>query len=91
MKYRFVEHKGELFLAVGIGYRSIPKGYRDVYNDHKETECFELVPLVHYSSLTRASMALNTILVPISECDEITDREKLESLIILYGYYGELF
>lgn len=85
MNDRFVEYDKEIYLVIGIGYRNVPKGYKDAYYD-KEEEYFELASIVDCGSIARASITTDTICISIDSCKEITDQKVIESLIILYGY-----
>jgi hypothetical protein len=75
MKLTFIEYKGNIYIVVGIGYCS---------GNPKSPEFFEVVPLVDHN-LIKSSFGLSTLHVPFSEAIEITDKNRLIALMVLYG------
>ena len=75
MKLTFIEYKGDIFIVVGIGYFS---------GNPNSPEFFEVVPLVDHS-LIRSSLQRSVMYVPFSEAIEITDKNRLIALKVLYG------
>jgi hypothetical protein len=76
MKLRFIEYKSDIYVVIGITYDS-----RYLY-----PECFVAVPLDDVNpSIFRAILDLSTINIPFVEAKEITSKNKLISLMVLYG------
>ena len=76
MKMTFIEYRGDIYIVVGIGHIS---------TNIISPEFFEVVPLVDHS-LVRSSLQLSTLYVPFSEAIEITDKNRLIALMVLYGF-----
>lgn len=76
MKMRFIEYEGDIYVVIGITYDST-KAY---------PECFVAVPLKDAEkSPTRAMLSLYTLTIPFIEAKEICDKNRLISLMVLYG------
>lgn len=76
MKMRFIEYEDDIYVVIGITYdasRAYP-------------ECFVAVPLKDAErSATRAMLSLHTLTIPFVEAKEISDKNRLISLMVLYG------
>lgn len=75
MKFRFVRYLKEIYLVVGIGYD----------NRFECPEHFVVVPLERNTSLFRTALDITTINIPFSQAIEITNKNTLLSLMVLYG------
>jgi hypothetical protein len=73
MKYRLLEHEGEIYLVVGFGY--------DLTYDPPEV--FHCVKLK--DSLFKSLMVPYEIVIPLSEAIEITDKKRMLAILALYG------
>jgi hypothetical protein len=76
MKYRFIEYEKTLYLVLGMGY-------------DRSLECpeyFVCAPLDKDSmSLFRTSLILHTVNISLDKATEITSKNKLLALRVLYG------
>jgi hypothetical protein len=77
MKYRFVEYRGDIYIVIGIGY------FND-FDADSSPMFFEVIPLSDHS-LIRSSLRPYTMNIPFSEAIEITDKNRLLALMVLYG------
>lgn len=76
MKFRFIEYQGDLYLVVGITYD----------NTKEYPDCFVITPIDKTTTkLTRTALIGNTLTIPIAYVKEITDKNKLLTLMVLYG------
>lgn len=76
MKIRFIEYQNDIYIVLGITYDS-----RFTYPD-----CFVVVPLdKHNPSIFKTIFDSHTLLVPFIEAKEITDKNRIISLMVLYG------
>jgi hypothetical protein len=75
MKLTFIEYNRNIYIVVGIGYCS---------DNTNSPEFFEVVPLVDHN-LIRSSFELSTLHIPFSEAIEITNKNRLLALMVLYG------
>lgn len=76
MKIRFIEFEGDIYVVVGITYDT-----NSIY-----PECFTAVPLSSYNySIFKAMLQIDTINIPIDEAIEITDKNQILTLLVLYG------
>jgi len=76
MKFRFVEYEQDIYLVVGIGYNQ----------DNRCPDYFVCVILDrNNSSLFKAIIHPHTINIPFDKAIEITDKNRLKLLGVLYG------
>lgn len=76
MRFRFIEYQNDIYVVVGITYDS--KYLDDI--------CFVSVPLDRNNkSLIGSMLSLHTFNIPLAKAKEITDRNRLISLMVLYG------
>lgn len=76
MKIRFIEYQNDIYVVIGITY------------DSKLTypECFVAVPLTEArKSIYKCALSLHTLNIPFVEAEEVTDKNRLISLMVLYG------
>ena len=81
MKLRIIEYEGQLFVVVGI------TNLRDkVLNIHEHWECFEAYPLSeNHSIIETILMNGPAVFIKIEDAREVTERNRLESILVLYG------
>ena len=80
MQLRIIEYSGQLYIVVGI------TNLRDkVHNIQENWECFEASPLQEGQTIWEAVLSNETVLIKIEDAKEITERNRLESILILYG------
>jgi hypothetical protein len=75
MRYRFIEYKGDLYVVVGITHdqtQSYP-------------ECFTAVPVTSSRTLTECLLERHVLTIPFSEAIEITNKNTILALMVLYG------
>lgn len=76
MKLRFIEYEHDIYVVVGFGYNQ--------YNECPEY--FVCVPLDRkHLNLFRAALQLHTLNIPLDKAMEITSKNKLLALMVLYG------
>lgn len=73
MKFRFITYLNEIYLVVGIGFDDA----------HQCQEYFEVIPL--QPNLFKAVLYDSTLKIPFSQAIEITDKNTLLNLLVLYG------
>ena len=77
MKLRFIEYEQGIYIVLGITYDPMLNS----------SECFVAVPINEInSSIGRAILDINTVKISISEANEITDKNTLVALMVLF--YG---
>ena len=80
MKLRIIEYEGQLFVTIGI------TNLRDkIHNIQENWEVFESYPLREGKSLIECILVGEPIFIKIEDAKEITERHKLEAIMILYG------
>jgi hypothetical protein len=82
MKFRIIEYEGQLYVAIGI------TNLRDKLLAVKESyECFEAIPLNCVQTLYEAVLcgSETAAYIKIEDAKEITERHRLEMILILYG------
>ena len=74
MRYRFVEYKGDIYIGIGQGYDS----------NFDPPEILIGIPLEH--SVHR-SLLMNLVetRIPLFQAIEITDKNRIKTLLVLYG------
>ncbi len=76
MKIRFIEYHNDIYVVIGITYDS----------RHNYPECFVATPLKDLNpSIFRSILQLYTLNIPFVDAKEITDKNRLISLMVLYG------
>ena len=76
MKLRFIEYCGDIYIVLCITYDT----------KHHCPECFVAIPISDkQSSLVRTALQLQTLNIPFTDAKEITDKNRLISLMVLYG------
>lgn len=76
MLLRFIEFSGDIYLVVGITYEM----------RFDPPECFVAVPLTKANqSITRALIENFSVKIPLAYAMEITDKNRLQALLVLYG------
>lgn len=73
MKFRFIKYLTDIYLVVGMGYDS----------RNECPEFFEAIPLE--TNLFRAVIHQHVVRIPFSQAIEITDKNTLMNLLVLYG------
>ena len=72
MKLRFIEHLGNIYIVVGMGH-----AFSELY--------FEALPIQDHNLVRSALNCQHTLIIPFSEAIEITDKNRLTALMVLYG------
>lgn len=76
MNLRFIEYRGDIYVVIGITYDC----------RYRNPECFTAVPIDNFNkSVFKAALSLYTLNIPFAEAIEITDKNRLLSLMVLYG------
>lgn len=76
MKFRFIEYKQDIYIVIGIGY--------DQFQECPEY--FLCIPLTKQRlSLFGTVLLSSTTKIPIDQAIEITSKNKLLALLVLYG------
>lgn len=76
MKIRFINYKDDIYVVIGISY--------DYSNSCPEF--FLSVPINEYHpSITRSLLESSSIKIPFVEAIEITKKEQILALMVLYG------
>lgn len=76
MKIRFIEYSGDVYVVVGVTYDT----------KFQYPECYVAAPLDDVnSSIFRAVLSTDTLNIPFAEAIEITNKNRLISLMVLYG------
>jgi hypothetical protein len=73
MKFRFIQYHDKLYLVRGIGF--------DTRFDPPEV--FHCVELTH--NAYRSLLSLEEIIIPVSEAEEITDKNRMLAIWTLFG------
>ena len=77
MKIRFLEYKKDLYISVGITYDS----------SLECPECFVAVRVDDIKpNIARSMLDAHTVKIPFSQATEITNKNKLLALMVLYGW-----
>jgi len=81
MKLRIIEYEGQLFVVVGI------TNLRDkMVNIHEHWEVFEAYPLNENQSIIETILSGGpAVFIKIEDAKEVTERDRLESILVLYG------
>lgn len=76
MYLRFIEFLGDIYVVVGFSYE----------RRFDPPECFVAIPLslCKSTSITRDLIANDSVIIPISCAEEITDKQRLITLMLLY-------
>lgn len=74
MKYRFIEYRGDLYVVIGITYDQT-QSYPEV---------FKAVPVASSRTLTECLLETHTITIPFEYATEITDKNTILALMVLY-------
>ena len=76
MKFRFIEYQGDLYVVLGITYDKMQEC----------PDCFVAAPVdKKNSTLFKAALELYTINIPFSQAIEITNKNRLKAIMVLYG------
>ena len=75
MKFRFIKYLKEFYVVVGIAYDT----------SQEYPDCYVVVPLDKTVNLFRAVLQKDTINVPFVLAEEVTDKNELITLLVLYG------
>ena len=75
MKYRLIEWNSQIYIVLGIGYNKV----------YDPPEVFCVVPL-DKDFIRSTIMTLDLIEIPFYEAVEITDKTKIRTIWILYGW-----
>lgn len=76
MKIRFIEYKGDVYVVIGISYDST----------NSCPEYFLSVPIDEFHpSITRSLLESSSIKIPFVEAIEITSKNQILALMVLYG------
>ena len=76
MKFRFVEYESNIYVVVGIGYNQL----------NECPEHFVCIPLDKNNlNLFKTSLQIQTVDIPLDKAIEITSKNKLLTLMVLYG------
>jgi len=73
MKIRFIYFNDQIMIVVGFTYDA----------QYDPPECFVAIPLKH--AVTKSLLDINEIIVPISQAEEITDKNTINTILLLYG------
>ena len=76
MKLRFIEFDEEIYVVVGHSYE----------NHYDPPECFVAIPLslCRNRSITRDLLDKDSVVIPISYAQEITDKDRIMILMLLF-------
>jgi len=76
MKLRFIEYDNSIFIVIGLTY--------DTTKDYPD--CFVAIPLDKSNKTLYNTLLIgNTINIPIVYANEITEKNKLLTILVLYG------
>ena len=73
MKLKFIEYENSIFVVIGYTY--------DVTKD--SPDCFVAIPL--HKSIYTTMVIGNSLNIPIAYANEITEKKKLLTIMVLYG------
>lgn len=76
MKLRFIEYQDNIYIVVGISY------------DSKYLDGLYFVSVLldrENKSVIKSALSPHTLNIPLAEAKEITDKNRLISLMVLYG------
>lgn len=78
MNLRFVEYENEIYIVLGITYDA----------RYSSPECFTIIPLDKYDKSVYKAVLIgkSSITVPTYKVKEITDKNRLIALMLLYGW-----
>lgn len=76
MKLRFIEYDSSIYIVIGLTY--------DTTKDYPD--CFVAIPLdKHHKNIYSTLIIGNSVNIPITYANEITDKKKLLMILVLYG------
>lgn len=75
MKFRFIKYLEDFYVVVGITH--------DILQEYPD--CYVVVPLDKTVNLFRAILQKDTMNVPFVLAEEVTDKNELITLLVLYG------
>lgn len=73
MNLKFIEYDSSLYIVIGYTYDSTKA----------DPDCFVAIPL--HKSIYRSMIVENSINIPIVYAEEITDKKRLMTILVLYG------
>lgn len=78
---RYIEYQGTLYIVIGIGYQS-----KTPFSDRGDEHYFDCIILSEHNLSRITSMLVGkTIQVYCKDAEEITDRNRVKMLELLYG------
>lgn len=76
MKIRFIEFKNDIYVVLGMSY--------DYTNENPEY--FQAVPLNEFHpTIIKTILQNRSIKIPFTEAIEITSKNRIQALMVLYG------